>query len=327
MRPGGRVQESGQRGPAQLRRPGRGGLAPDPDPVPPGPGAAFGDVGPAVGRADDPGRDRLAAAYQRRHHRVLGAAGDEVGGPVQRVDQPGRRGQPQGVEQPGVGGRGLLADHRRVHHLPQPTADQLLGLAVGHGHQLARRLLADLALGQRAEARHDRRLGGLAQDPGHGLDPHGHHATAGARPARAGPPARRRWPGGRRARHGGRTSSWWLPDSCPSSSTAPNSTSGSSAAVNRAAPPPLPSSRETSRASTTAVVAGAGAPSSRTAANPVRTGARRRRDSAAAPVVDGARQAGLPSACRAGCSVAGERFHSIYRPGATRCRTAVTDTG
>ena len=92
--------------------------------------------------------------------RVVGGALHEVAGAVDRVDGEGVLGGGVAVQDRGVAGRGLLAQHDRVGVGPgQRRGDQHLGLAVGDGHEVAGVLLADLVGREAPEPRrHD--LGG-----------------------------------------------------------------------------------------------------------------------------------------------------------------------
>ena len=94
----------------------------------------------------DPAAHGLAADRLGHHDRVVGGAVHEVLGAVDRVDRERVLRGEVAVHQRVVGGERLLTEHDGIRvGVGEPRGDQLLGLAVGDGDEVAGVLLHDLA--------------------------------------------------------------------------------------------------------------------------------------------------------------------------------------
>ena len=128
-------------------------------------------------RVVDGARDHLPGHDGRRHDPEQRQPGDEVGRSVDRVHHERQLCIGQAVQQAGIGGARLLADHQAAGEQPvQPGGDHHLRSLVRLGHQVGgAALLAHRARAQVAKTRHDLDAGGGAQQlhdfrPGGGVD-------------------------------------------------------------------------------------------------------------------------------------------------------------
>ena len=160
--------------------------------VEPRTGTAPGEGHAAGRRCVRPRGEQLPLVGQGDEGRETRVAVDELPGAVDGIDDPHRRAPVQGVEDPGVGGDGLLADHLGPgQQRAQLMGQVLLGQPVGDRHQVLRAaLLAHLVPGELPEAGHDLGVGRAAHRFVHGrreLGPVLHVQVSGHGPHRTTP--------------------------------------------------------------------------------------------------------------------------------------------